>query len=1851
MTQEPTIPEKRIFSNEPAAVIGLGAIFPGTSPGLAGYWTLIRLGLDAIIQAPKDRFVAEDYFNSDPKAPDSIYCRRGSFISPVAFSPLRYGITPKDMEATDSTQLLALLTAEEALRDSGYPPESFDHSRTAVILGVTGALKMVVSLGSRLAYPQLKRALEESGVEESLAEEILTRFGEKFPPWRESSFPGLLGNVTAGRIANRLNLGGPNLVTDAACASSLAAVSQALAELHSHRSDLVVTGGVDTFSDPFMYTCFCKTPALSPSQEIRPFDSHGDGTVLGEGLGIAVLKRLSDAKRDGDRIHAVIYAAGGSSDGRGTAIFAPSVSGQARAMESAYQAAGWKPEQVELVEAHGTGTPVGDKVEVQALTERFLSDGPNPYGAPWCALGTVKSQIGHAKAAAGAAGLIKAILSLSHKVLPPTIKVKNPLAPLGDPQTPFYINSEARPWISSPDRPRRAAVSSFGFGGANYHILLEEADRQKPLSETGLHLIALSGQSTEDLERGLISLQEAQSPVELDSLSRAIAYQYKSTHDYRLILSGEFDELKLSSIRAAAAALSESFEESSKLPKGVFLGRGRPKNLPLVFLYEGFEGDLTDYLSENPFRELALSFPQLQGPLDRAEEIRRLKRWPYNLSLSLYPPALAPMESLKSFKQTLSQSRSLSLMALTALLRGVSQILQSFNLKPAALVSGPASLIAALGESLSQESDQESVLMAQLMMAAETKDGQVSKDPAEYFTKEPIFCPQKALYGPEGLIGDMLALKNNLEADPQKLLTLSSELISGSAIVFRPIDEIKSQVLKIKRSFKESFIASSIDSVRSLAHVLGAMAARGEAVDFSAWPTLPPALAAPEGHRVLVGGGNLFIEPESRPKIKESENVKQRISRLIDKPESSSKLNESLSEMLTFQKESLKILKDINSSLNRGQGTSFSVNQIENQEVLRSSSQIASEFSALASVNSLADLKSKAPSETQGSGGNGSKLGETHLSDMPQFIGFSSSIWETLTSIVSSETGYPAESLEPDMELENDLGLDSIKRVELLSALSRSFPLLATAATDMDKSLSLGAIASIIDSLRVSQDSTHSSPTSAVPLSEPIAEPLSEEGHIRGLLFETLSRETGYPVDSLKDDMELEVDLGLDSIKRVELLSVLTEKFPYADAACLSSAKTLDLLLQALSQARMREIEPDKEKLAIEKIGIKEPIETLITPKSSVPKSSVIEAAARETGYPLDSLRLDMELEADLGLDSIKKIEIISVSSEGLADFTAQEQALLAQAKTLGDWHDVFNLRDQRCAQEKKVKLISDLSPPQATLEAWLEPSAAASSEAPQHPKFNPKVSRQAKKENKGKALLEKALEMAESQPSVWRVEPEPFEIPKKEPNFWPPQGLIRIVGAGPLTKSIQSGLKRRNYEVERVNWSFDFQKWRDKPGAEASTLILVWPGADRDSSIITGALRALESSSGPALKMLIGLSFLGGQFGFPKNGAPGRLNGNSISGSLVGLLKCAAREWPEVSVRALDLPLALYEMSGQTWLDSIFKSAFCSGPVEIGLPACGRPCLLTLKPYIPSESSEPLLSPGDTVVVTGGGRGVTAAVLTELSKLYRPRLIILGRTPLSPSEPDWLSKLKDAREIKSVLFSMLGRQASPRELESRAKLILSARELKKNLEALSQAGAEVIYMSDDLTNPMVIEGIARKISSSYGPIKGFIHGAGVLADHPIKGKNQEEFARVYSTKTQLATLLLEAFQSEPLRLTVFFSSSTARFGRQGQADYAAGNEVLNKIAWEMTAIHPNCRALAVNWGPWAAGMVTDSLADQFKAQGVGLIGLKEGAETFLKLIRSPIGEPSEVVVLGCGTAVERLQSYGWGGFGQMEIR
>ncbi|HEU5315846.1 MAG TPA: beta-ketoacyl synthase N-terminal-like domain-containing protein, partial [Chloroflexota bacterium] len=460
----------------PIAIVGLAAIMP-QARSLREFWSNIVSGRDCITDVPPSRWSIDDYYDPDPAAPDKTYCKRGGFIPDVPFDPVEFGLPPNILEVTDVHQLLALVLARRALEDAGYDGAAarpFDRERTGVILGIGGGQKLVTPLTSRLQYPVWKRALLSSGVSEADADRVVEKIKLAYVPWEENSFPGMLGNVIAGRVANRLDLGGINCVVDAACASSLSALKMSLSELAERRCDMMLTGGIDTDNSPFMYMSFSKTPAFTRGDRLRPFDAGSDGMMVGEGLGMLVLKRLEDAERDGDRVYAVIKGIGTASDGRFKSIYAPRSEGQARALRRAYQNAGVAPATVGLVEAHGTGTVAGDMVEATTLVEVLGGDAPaGPERTGTIALGSVKSQIGHTKSAAGAAGLIKAALSLHHKVLPPTINVTRPHPDFGLEDSPLYLNTRTRPWFAD-QAPRRAGISAFGFGGTNYHVVLEE---------------------------------------------------------------------------------------------------------------------------------------------------------------------------------------------------------------------------------------------------------------------------------------------------------------------------------------------------------------------------------------------------------------------------------------------------------------------------------------------------------------------------------------------------------------------------------------------------------------------------------------------------------------------------------------------------------------------------------------------------------------------------------------------------------------------------------------------------------------------------------------------------------------------------------------------------------------------------------------------------------------------------------------------------------------------------------------------------------------------------------------------------------------------------------------------------------------------------------------------------------------------------------------------------------------------------------------------------------------------------------------------------------------------------------
>ncbi len=437
------------------AIVGMASMFPG-STSADGFWTQIVSGVNAITEVPTSRWDPDRYF--DPEATTVGAGRKtpskwGGFLSEVGFDPLAYGIPPASLAAIEPLQLLSLEVATRALDDAGYADREFDRTRASVVFGAEGGNDLAGGYGLRAMVPQLLG-------------EVPPELDGYLPALTEDSFPGVLTNVIAGRIANRLDLGGSNFTVDAACAASLAALDSACAQLAAGTSDLVLCGGADVHNGINDFLMFSSVHALSPTGQCRTFDAAADGIALGEGVACVVLKRRQDAERDGDRIYAVIDGVGGSSDGRHLGLTAPRKEGQQRAVERALAQARRSPAELGLVEAHGTGTVVGDRTELATLTEVFAA---HDAEVGRCVLGSVKSQIGHTKCAAGLAGLIKVARSLYHGVLPPTGNLVSPNPAYDAATSPFRFLDQARPWV---DDQRRAGVSAFGFGGANFHAVL-----------------------------------------------------------------------------------------------------------------------------------------------------------------------------------------------------------------------------------------------------------------------------------------------------------------------------------------------------------------------------------------------------------------------------------------------------------------------------------------------------------------------------------------------------------------------------------------------------------------------------------------------------------------------------------------------------------------------------------------------------------------------------------------------------------------------------------------------------------------------------------------------------------------------------------------------------------------------------------------------------------------------------------------------------------------------------------------------------------------------------------------------------------------------------------------------------------------------------------------------------------------------------------------------------------------------------------------------------------------------------------------------------------------------------------
>jgi acyl transferase domain-containing protein/NAD(P)-dependent dehydrogenase (short-subunit alcohol dehydrogenase family)/acyl carrier protein len=1903
------------------AIIGMGCIFPGAN-GSREVWRLMTHGEDAITDVPSSHWSAADYYDEDPGKADHTYCTRGGFLSPLSYDPTEFGIPPNSLEAIDTSQLLGLIAAKMALEDAGYGENGrdFDRDRTSVILGVTGTQELVIPLSSRLGHPQWRKALDECGIPASRAEAVIDKISQAYVPWRESSFPGLLGNVVAGRISNRLNLGGTNTVVDAACASSLSAVNMAILELQAGRGDMMITGGVDTLNDIFMHMCFAKTGVLSHSGDARPFSEKADGTVLGEGIGILILKRLTDARKAGDRIYAVIKTMASSSDGRSQSIYAPSAAGQIKALRKAYDTAGFSAATVRLIEAHGTGTRVGDAVEFESLKTVFAASGAAPNQ---CALGSIKSMIGHTKAAAGAAGLIKAALALYHKTLPPTIKAETPDPKLDINHSPFYLNGRNKPWFAAENYPRRAAVSAFGFGGSNFHTVLEEdpLQHEAPAWDGSVMPAAFSARTIEALLERLNTFREVLLQPDTTDRSRyfnAVMAACKEScrtfsHDapFRFTAVLQRSETFTDDWQHR---LTESIETLKRFPRNV------PWNIPDTFFGHSaatgglafvFPGQGSQYPDMG--RDLVCCFPEARHTLEHMQRHPAIMTQATDRLLHhIYPPP-EHLQPLSAAREQLKNT-DIAQPAIGAISLSMLKILERFGVQPAAVCGHSYGELTALYTAGCITEDALIALSAtrgRLMAACPEKGAMLAvKAPLDTLSEimsqtlpEVILANRNA---PEQgvLSGSVSAIEKAREICRKKgfqtvRLPVSSAfhspLIASAAEPFQaflktidfsearipvfanttgspypadpdevrellgrqlmnPVDfmpEIENLYASGIRTFLEvgpksvltgliraildnrDFNAVALDGsggrdfgVADLARCLCRISAAGHFADLSQWenPVVP---SRKQLMSIPMTGANVkpAVKPAERmPKLAENE----------PSPHKQPSVPEKKVMNKTRTSSSPVVLNDALKAVQEGMK---SMQQLQRQTAHTHQKFLETQSEASRTLQAMMD-------QTR-------RMAEIAMGISPQE--------RSVPVQPEADATFPDTTTMPAQHVPNGFTGAQPPSFTEKSETAAHRPTPSPAAVPPEPSGTVSVLPQAphpqpgVETTLQENASRSVQTSAAAPVHAREESPSNRD--MEQKLLEIVSQLTGYPTEMLDRGMDIESDLGIDSIKRVEILSALEENIPDLPAIppeTMGTLKTLGQIADYL-KSRMagkapsaaepaapgagRTPQPESALPATDRQTASEAAPTL--PKTGI-ETRLLEIVAQLTGYPEEMLDPGMDIESDLGIDSIKRVEILSALEESITDLPAIPPETMGTLKTLGQIADYLGGQPS----DTDTPSMTDISSSDKDVSKSAESQAHDASCDPDRMEAAPIH------------IDRKIITLTERAPA----EEMQVQIPADRTLF------VMNDSAG-LGQSMVRELTRRNikatvfeadtlltqrdpffsaggliliHDMAAASLSPDDSETDDSEVGEPSsdtpeTITETWNETDETFlkqafEITSKAAESLIASAAEGGAVFATITAMDGAFGFHD----GKFT-HPLQGALAGLAKTAAVEWEEVCCHAIDIAPEMKNERIENETASLITpltqrlihEIMCPGPVELGI----RPDT-TLIPALQSAvlpEGDIALDEKDVVVITGGARGVTAASAHALAECKKPVLVMIGRSPAPQAEPRWLNDLEEEAAIKKAILAreFNGRVVKPRELEAAFKKHMTNREMLRNLQKMESTGAKVYYYSADVRQADKIKGILEEIRQKYGPVKALIHGAGVLQDRLIKDKSLEQFNTVFDTKAGGLRVLLEATRTDDLKYLVLFSSVSARQGNQGQVDYAMASEVLNKVARLEALQRPGCRVISINWGPWDGGMVSPSLKKEFLRRNIELIPLDTGSMYMLQEMAGNPDQPVEVVI------------------------
>jgi len=1713
------------------AIVGMSSMF-AKADDIEAYWSNMLKKVVALGEIPKERFDPDLYFDADRQARDRIYSRWGGFLNDQKFDPMRYGMVPNSVPSVEPMQLLVLEAVRQALADAGYADRPFDREHTAVVLGAGGGVAdLGLGYGVRSLIPHY---LTKAGASKEDAADLIERLNGELPEWTEDSFAGLLINVVAGRVANRFDLGGSNYAVDAACASSLAAVRLAVNELETGAANMAIVGGADTMQGPFAYLCFSKTQALSPTGQCRTLDEAGDGIVISEGIAFTVLKRLADAERDGDRIYAVIKGVGASSDGRDKGMTAPRPEGQMRALHRAYEKAGFTPETIDLVEAHGTGTIVGDRSEVQSLTQVFGAAGALTQRV---ALGSVKSMIGHTKCTAGLAGLLKMALSLHHKVLPPTAGVTSPNPKANFPESPFYVNSETRPWIARPDgSPRRAGVSAFGFGGTNFHAVLEEyvpserwSELGSPMREWPAELFVWRADSAAAIAgsiRELLQAFEQGAEPLLRDLAAVVCADGSAAHGpcVLAVVADSTADLK-TKLRAAADHLSRRSDDLRD-PKGVYFtstpiaGTGR-----IAFLFPGQGSQRV-----NMVRDLCVALPGVREVFERADAALG-EGWTRPLSHFIFPKPAFTDEERACHEEALTRT-NVAQPALGAADLAMFRLLQSLGIHPDVAAGhsyGELAALCAAGVLTFEDLMRASAARGRFMLEASSDAaGTMAAVSADEATAAAVI---------ESLDKVWIA---NLNAPSQTVIT-GTEAGVDAALAALKSKRISGRRINVSCAFHSPLVAGAsakfheflsgltmraprltvYSNTTSGPHDAGAGAMRSLLSEHLTKPVrFTEELSAmyEAGARVFIECGPGKVLSGLAEKTLTSGPVAT-VAMEQPGPDGLVQLCHALAQIATAG-----VPFDATVLFAGRIGKELETQRLVAQtkpEPVSATTWLVNGSRAV----SYAKRNEPKPTSPQPAGGDGRASWQAPPAPEPP------------TATPAPAPTARANHSGPDARKSPapPAGSDSVMQ---------AYHDLMAKFLDTQKNIMLGYLG------QAPSDTPAAAP---MPQAQPAVPGRPEES--APVAPPARAAPSPEPVAPVADSVD-----GPSTPDAVPAREVV-------EASVADDGWTFDRL-----------------------------------------KAHLVGVVSDKTGYPDDMLDIDLDLEADLGIDSIKRIEILG---------TLQSDSILQSDSADGDMEELAKLKTLRAIIDWLQERVGGLPAPAASVEA------APLANAPDRQTPTP---------------------TAQTEPSpIPRMLVRAYPCPPSVKAETLPEGCFIITGDG---RGVAQAVSKRlaamgaasevvtagpgddgNGHTGTLNLAEPdvveslLKQVRSRCGRVAGVLHLMPLGADKSNDL--SALERLPARLHAELHALFNLvqaceddlrkggrlltaTRLGGTFAFeraPTDFCP-------AAGGASGFVKSVAREWPEVLCRAVDF---CDDQDVETIAEALCRELLEDrGPIEVGYQTDTRMALRPEVSELSRADTRVALSSESVVLVTGGAKGITAEVAGELARRFSCRLVLIGRTPEpGGAEAADTAGLTEARDVKAALLARLkssGENPTPKVVESAYRKLMSEREIRDNLATMRAAGAEVVYHAADVGASAAVASIVQRTYDRFGRIDGVIHGAGVIEDKLIGDKTVASFDRVVAPKVAGALALIQAIRPDGLQFLTFFSSVSARYGNRGQCDYAAANEVLNKLAVWLNA-RLGCRVSSLNWGPWEStgGMVSAELAKRFAEAGVHVIDRPSG--------------------------------------------